>query len=78
MASIVAYVFDKSEPVSYAPAPAGGSPERGQELVEAVGCLGCHITEEAEAAEASWYRRHGPSLAGGREARSTGIFSSLG
>ncbi len=63
VASIVAYVFDKAEALSYAPAPVG-SPERGQELVESIGCLGCHIIEEEEAAEASWYRRHGPSLAG--------------
>lgn len=63
VAAIVAYIFDQSDPLEYGSFPSG-SADRGKELVETVGCLGCHITEESEAEEAAWYRRHGPSLAG--------------
>jgi cytochrome c2 len=64
VASIVAYVFDKSEPLTYAAVVPPGSAVAGKELVESVGCLGCHITDDAEAATAHPRRRHGPSLAG--------------
>ena len=63
VAAMVAYVFEKSESIEYGPVP-NGDAERGRGLVESVGCLGCHITDEAEAAQVPLQRRHGPSLAG--------------
>jgi mono/diheme cytochrome c family protein len=64
VAAIVAYVFEQAEPIAYPQPVPSGSPDRGKQLVESVGCLGCHITDESEAAEAPLLRRHGPSLAG--------------
>ena len=64
VAAIVAYVFDKAEPIDYPRPVPSGSADRGKQLVESVGCLGCHITDESEAADVSLRRRHGPSLAG--------------
>ena len=63
VAAIVSYIFDKAKPLSYGVVPAGDS-ERGREMVESVGCLGCHITDESNLAEVSWYRTRGASLAG--------------
>jgi len=63
VAAMVAYVFDKSEPLTYGPVP-GGSADAGQELVEQIGCLGCHIVDESNYTEVDWYRTRGPSLAG--------------
>ncbi|HXV59643.1 MAG TPA: c-type cytochrome [Vicinamibacteria bacterium] len=71
VAAIVAYVFDKAKPLSYTPVPAG-DPDRGRNLIESAGCLGCHITDEtafdiaenAENTSVDWYRTKGPSLAG--------------
>ncbi|MFQ5793281.1 MAG: c-type cytochrome, partial [Acidobacteriota bacterium] len=77
VASIVAYIFDRAESLSYRRVP-GGNPDRGKELLESVGCLGCHITDEEEAEEAAWYRRHGPSLAGlGSKVNSEFLFNWL-
>ncbi|TDI40910.1 MAG: c-type cytochrome [Acidobacteria bacterium] len=63
VAAIVAYVFDKAKPLDYGVVP-DGNDERGRELVENVGCLGCHITDESNLAEVDWYRTRGASLAG--------------
>ena len=63
VAAIVAYVFEQAEPIEYGSVPSGNA-ERGQALAQSVGCLGCHITDEAEAAQVPLQRRHGPSLAG--------------
>lgn len=63
VAAIVGYVFDKAKPLEYGPVPSGSS-DRGRELVESVGCLGCHVTDESDMEEVSWYRTRGPSLAG--------------
>lgn len=63
VAAIVAYVFDRADPLEYESVP-NGNAERGRQLVESVGCLGCHITDEAEADRVPLQRRHGPSLAG--------------
>ena len=63
VAAIVAYVFEQAEPIEYGSVPSGNA-ERGRELVQSVGCLGCHITDEAEVDQVPLQRRHGPSLAG--------------
>lgn len=63
VSAIVSYIFDKAEPLSYGVVPAGNV-DRGRELVENVGCLGCHITDESNLEEVSWYRTRGASLAG--------------
>ena len=63
VAAIVAYIFDKAKPLDYDIVPAGND-ERGRELVENVGCLGCHITDESNLTEVDWYRTRGASLAG--------------
>jgi cytochrome c551/c552/cell division protein FtsB len=62
VAAIVEYIFDNAQPLEYGAVPSGNA-ERGQELVESVGCLGCHI-RETEDGEVSWYRTRGPSLSG--------------
>jgi len=63
IASIVAYVFDKSEALSYGVVPAGDV-DRGRDLVENVGCLGCHLTNEDDLENVDWYRTRGASLVG--------------
>ena len=63
VSAIVSYIFDKAQPLSYGVVPAGNV-GRGLELVENVGCLGCHITDESNLAEVDWYRTRGASLVG--------------
>jgi cytochrome c2 len=41
-----------------------GNAATGQELVEQIGCLGCHIVDESNYTEVSWYRTRGASLVG--------------
>lgn len=69
--AIVAYLFDASTILELETAPTGDA-GRGQDLVETVGCLGCHmigeyeVTEESAAANTRFtgYRHAGPNLAG--------------
>jgi cytochrome c551/c552 len=63
VAAIVSYVFSKSEPLSYG-SVANGNPANGKAIFETVGCQGCHIYEESNLENVSWFRRKGPSLAG--------------
>lgn len=63
VSAIVAYIFDKSTPLTYGDVPAGNV-DRGRDLVENIGCLGCHITDESNLAEVDWYRTRGASLVG--------------
>jgi len=64
IASIVAYLWDRSETVEY-PEPPAGNAERGQALFESVGCTGCHIRDR-EATRDQFFpeinRLHGPNL----------------
>jgi mono/diheme cytochrome c family protein len=65
--SIMAYVFEKSRPEPVAAAPAGGDAARGEKLVAARGCFGCHqIDPRADAPRdlVGTYRQFGPNLAG--------------
>lgn len=69
--AIVAYLFDASTAIELESAGAGNA-ARGQQLVESVGCLGCHmigeyeVTDESAAANTRFtgYRHAGPNLAG--------------
>ena len=63
ISAIVAYVFDKAKPLKYEVVPAGDVAS-GKALIESVGCLGCHITDENNLEEAGWYRTRGASLSG--------------
>jgi len=66
IASVVAYIWDKSETPLYEDPPSG-DPARGQEIFETVGCTGCHIME-GEATRDDFFpqinRLHGPNLIG--------------
>jgi cytochrome c551/c552 len=64
VASIVSYVFSKSQPLTYGAIPSGGDAANGKALFETIGCQGCHIVEETDLANVDWYRRKGPSLVG--------------
>jgi mono/diheme cytochrome c family protein len=63
IASVVTYLFDKSE--EYTPAvasPPQGDAEAGKKVVESVGCLGCHVTEEKDRSAAGPRRTFGQPL----------------
>ena len=64
VAAIVEYVFANSTADASYRAPPRGDAERGEALVSEVGCLGCHLVDEAGFDEASIYRRRGPALTG--------------
>jgi mono/diheme cytochrome c family protein/predicted nucleic acid-binding Zn-ribbon protein len=64
--SIVEYLWDSSEKVSFS-GGGGGSADRGQQLFESVGCTGCHVIDAESPREAffdSIERLHGPNLVG--------------
>jgi mono/diheme cytochrome c family protein len=59
----VAYLFANSEEHDFAVLfPPRGNAERGQELVESVGCLACHITEDQNRLAAGTRRTFGQPL----------------
>ncbi|MXW39113.1 MAG: cytochrome c [Acidobacteria bacterium] len=64
VAAIVEYVFEHSTDDADYAAPPRGSAERGEALVNEIGCLGCHLTDETGYDQASIYRRRGPALVG--------------
>lgn len=64
VAAIVEYVFAKSEPARAYTAPPRGNAARGETLVAALGCQGCHLLDESGFDRASIYRRRGPALTG--------------
>jgi cbb3-type cytochrome oxidase cytochrome c subunit/predicted nuclease with TOPRIM domain len=63
--ALVAYLWDRAEPVESYPAPPSGSADAGQQLFETVGCTGCHI-KDREAERDDFFpqinRLHGPNL----------------
>jgi len=74
IASVVAYLFEKSEKGAHA-APAAGSAERGKLLFESLGCQGCHISDSSPTVERhvmDGWRQHGPNLIGLAEKVSPG------
>ncbi len=65
--AIVAYIFEKSHPGDVFPLPGQGDAARGEKLVAARGCFGCHeIDPRADAPRdlIGTYRQFGPNLAG--------------
>ena len=61
--AVVAYLFANSEEHMFAVAsPPEGNPDRGQQLVESVGCLACHITGDQSRADAGPRRTFGQAL----------------
>ena len=61
--AVVAYLFEQSEEHTLAVgSPPGGDAERGQQLVESVGCLACHITEDQTRLTAGTRRTFGQPL----------------
>jgi len=67
MNAVAAYILDQSAKVDY-PKPPAGDLQRGRDLFESVGCLGCHRVGEdkrgVEGLSAASFRTHGPNLAG--------------
>ncbi len=65
--AIVAYLFEKSRPGEVAPAAGPGDASRGEKLVAARGCFGCHEIDprpDAPRDLIGTYRQFGPNLAG--------------
>jgi mono/diheme cytochrome c family protein len=65
--AIVAFLFEKSRTGDVAPSPGQGDAARGEKLVAARGCFGCHeIDPRADAPRdlTGTYRQFGPNLAG--------------
>ncbi len=63
IAAVAAYLFANAEP--YVPAPAGssrGDAARGGQIVQAVGCLGCHIVGNEPDQQVSLRRTFGQPL----------------
>ncbi len=61
--AVVAYLFANSEDHRYFVAsPPRGNAERGEEIVESVGCLGCHINDDMDRLEAGPRRTFGQPL----------------
>ena len=61
--AVVAYLFAHSDDHEFAdPAPPSGDAVRGEEIVNGVGCLGCHITEGESRLEAGPRRTFGQPL----------------
>ena len=61
--AVVAYLFAISADHDLAdPSPPSGNAERGEEIVNGVGCLGCHITEGESRLEAGPRRTFGQPL----------------
>ena len=61
--AVVAYLFANSAEHTFAvPSPPRGDASRGQEIVESVGCLGCHITDDEARLEAGPRRTFGQPL----------------
>jgi len=68
--AIIAYIFDASTDVELQ-SPSSGDATRGAEIVNEVGCLGCHIVDEPGSADFpaderrfTGYRQQGPNLWG--------------
>ncbi|MBI4483241.1 MAG: c-type cytochrome [Acidobacteria bacterium] len=63
--SMVEYLFSVSERLKYSLLKGGGSAPRGQELVNTLGCLGCHVVgEPGDNVQVADRRLFGPNLAG--------------
>ncbi len=65
IAGVTAYLFANSETHDFAvESPSQGDPESGQQIVESVGCLGCHVVGDVPRSEAGSRRTFGQPLLG--------------
>ncbi len=72
IASIAAYLMKNSDAVTLSPPPVPGDPEKGEKLIEQVGCLGCHTVNGFSA------NHHGPELSGlGSKVKADWLYSWL-
>jgi mono/diheme cytochrome c family protein len=63
--SIVAYLYEKSKPAEVPPVNGRGDAARGETLLAARGCYGCHMNDPAAQRDlVGTYRQFGPNLAG--------------
>jgi len=66
--AIVHYLFAKSLSFSVASPPTWGNPQKGEEIINAVGCFGCHEIQaqnkDGPRTRQSLHREHGPNLIG--------------
>jgi mono/diheme cytochrome c family protein len=63
--SIVAYLYEKSTPAAVAKVSGKGDVGRGEKLLAARGCFGCHMNDPAAQRDlVGTYRQFGPNLAG--------------
>jgi mono/diheme cytochrome c family protein/phage shock protein A len=62
--AIAEYLFSKSTPKQLPPAPASGNTARGKEIVESVGCFGCHAVGPIQEVpnQSQTRRKHGYNL----------------
>ncbi len=61
--AVVAYLFANTDRYQLAvPSPPQGNAQRGEEIVRAVGCLGCHVLDESERDAAGPRRTFGQPL----------------
>lgn len=58
IAGIAAYLMKNSDPISLTPPPVKGEAEKGEKLVQTLGCTGCHTVAGKAAND------HGPELSG--------------
>jgi len=65
VASIVAYLYEKSRPARVPAVEGRGDPARGERLLSERGCFGCHMTDANTRRDLTGtYRQFGPNLAG--------------
>jgi mono/diheme cytochrome c family protein len=76
---IVTYIWDKATPIKYDPVSRTGDPQKGKELVQNIGCLGCHTDDPKETfPDRAQPRAFGPNLAGlGSKTSQTWLFHWL-
>lgn len=61
--AIVSVLFEKAEPRVFPPPPLKGDPVRGEQLVQQVGCMGCHrVGPEDPTKDRGALRQFGPEL----------------
>jgi mono/diheme cytochrome c family protein len=63
--AIVAYLYDRSRPAEVPPVAGKGDAARGEKLLGARGCYGCHLADpNAQRDLTGTYRQFGPNLSG--------------
>ncbi|MEE9218171.1 MAG: c-type cytochrome [Acidobacteriota bacterium] len=64
--AMVGYLYQNSQAFEPISGPARGNPRRGLQVIESVGCLGCHrLADHPQPTRDNWHRRtFGPELSG--------------